>query len=140
MTYLRARSLFVWAAISWLAMFSQSGSSQTPKSSGSGQSSGDYVFRSTVRRVPVDVVVQDKNGNPVTGLKKEDFLIEEDGKKQSILSFDVFNGVAPAYVPPKLPPMPPNTFVDLPAQAERGPLYVLYYDMVNTRCGFVKNC
>jgi len=28
--------------------------------------------------------------------------------------------------------MPPNTFVNVPREAERGPLYILYYDMVNT--------
>ncbi|MGA9671985.1 MAG: hypothetical protein WBQ94_22425, partial [Terracidiphilus sp.] len=28
--------------------------------------------------------------------------------------------------------MPTNTFVNLPTEPERGPLYVLYYDMVNT--------
>jgi len=107
-------------------------SAPTKASSGLAQPSKDYVFRSTVRRVPVDVVVLDKKGNPVLGLKKEDFVIQEDGKKQNILSFDVFNGVTPSFIPPKIPALPPNTFVDLPKEAERGPLYVLYYDMVNT--------
>ncbi len=40
---------------------------------------------------------------------------------------------APAFVPPKIPPLPTNTYVDLPTAPERGPLYILYYDMVNTR-------
>lgn len=97
-----------------------------------GQSSGEFVFRSTVRRVPVDVVVLDKNGNPVRGLKKDDFVVQEDGKTQTVLSFDTFDGSVATFVPPKLPPLPPNTFVDLPDSPERGPLYVLYYDMVNT--------
>jgi VWFA-related protein len=103
---------------------------QSPKPS--SQPSGEYVFRSTVRRVPIDVVVQDKDGKPVRGLKQSDFVVQEDRKLQKILSFDVADGSAAAFVPPKLPPMPPNTYVDLPAEPERGPLYILYYDMVNT--------
>jgi len=103
---------------------------QSPKPS--SQPSGEYVFRSTVRRVPIDVVVQDKDGKPVRGLKQSDFVVQEDRKDQKILSFDVADGSAAPYVPPKLPPMPPNTYVDLPAEPERGPLYILYYDMVNT--------
>lgn len=97
----------------------------------SSEPGGDYVFRSTVRRVPIDVVVQDKDGKPVRGLKQSDFVVQEDRKDQKVLSFDVADGSAAAFVPPKLPPMPPNTYVDLPRETERKPLYVLYYDMVN---------
>ncbi|HUX44231.1 MAG TPA: VWA domain-containing protein [Terracidiphilus sp.] len=90
------------------------------------------IFRLEVRRVPVDVVVRDAQGNVVEGLKKDDFEIEEDGKKQELLTFEFMNGTTPSYMPPKLPEMPPNTFVSLPSAPETGPLYVLYYDMVNT--------
>ena len=101
------------------------GSAQSKQSSDSAKSNNDYVFRSTVRRVPIDVVVQDKDGKPVRGLKQSDFVVQEDRKDQKVLSFDVADGSAAAFVPPKLPPMPPNTYVDLPREAERGPLYVL---------------
>ena len=36
------------------------------------------------RAVLVDVIVSDKNGNPVKGLKQSDFSISEAGKPQSI--------------------------------------------------------
>jgi len=90
------------------------------------------VFRLDVRRVPLDVVVTDKQGNPVRGLRKEDFVVKEDGKTQKVLSFDFEDGSKITFVPPKLPPPPPNTFVNIPTTPERGPLYVLYYDLVNT--------
>jgi VWFA-related protein len=90
------------------------------------------VFRLQVRRVPVDIVVLDKKGNPVHGLKKDDFVVKEDGKTQHILSFDTFDGTKPSFIPPKLPALPTNTFMDVPTVPERGPLYILYYDMVNT--------
>jgi VWFA-related protein len=107
---------------------------QTPTSSDKtgGQAQSEYVFRSNVRRVPVDVIVLNKNGDAVHGLTEKDFIVEEDKKPQAILSFDSFDGKATAYVPPKIPTLPSNTFVDLPNGPEQGPLYVLYYDMVNT--------
>lgn len=105
---------------------------QYPSGTATTQAQSEYVFRSTVRRVPVDVVVLDKSGNPVRGLTKNDFVVEEDRKPQSVLSFEFFDGATPAFVPPKIPPLPSNTFVNLPTAPERGPLYILYYDMVNT--------
>jgi VWFA-related protein len=90
------------------------------------------VFQLDVRRVPVDVVVTDKKGNPVRGLSKDDFVVAENGVPQTVLSFDYFDGSQPSFVPPKLPDLPANTFVNLPAEPEQGPLYVIYYDMVNT--------
>lgn len=93
------------------------------------------LLRLNVRRVPVDVVVLDKLGNPVRGLKAGDFTIKEDGKLQAIDSFDATDGSVTSYLPSKMPALPANTFVDLPDAPERGPLYILYYDMVNTSQG-----
>jgi VWFA-related protein len=90
------------------------------------------TIHQTTHRVLVDVVVTDAKGKPIKGLKKEDFVVKEDGKPQQILSFDFEDISAPTFAPPKLPDMPANTFVNLPKEPERGPLYVLYYDMVNT--------
>ena len=42
----------------------------------------ETVFHSSARLVQVSVVVEDKKGNPVTGLKKEDFTVMDDGKPQ----------------------------------------------------------
>lgn len=89
------------------------------------------VLHMEVRRVPIDIVVTDKQGHPVTGLTKDDFTVTEDKKPQHVLSFEYVDS-AVTFTPPKLPPMPANTFVNLPSVAEKGPLYILYYDMVNT--------
>lgn len=57
----------------------------------SAQQTSDEVpsitIRTSTRLVVVDVVVTDKKGQPVTGLKPEDFSIEENGKKQKIATF-----------------------------------------------------
>lgn len=90
------------------------------------------LFKLEVRRVPVDVVVTDKQGHFVKGLKKSDFVVEEDKKPQKVLTFDYFDGTKVDSAPLKLPPMPANTFINVARTPERGPLYILYYDMVNT--------
>jgi len=49
-----------------------------PPASSGAQSSApqDTVLHIEVRRIPLDIVVTDKNGNPVRGLKQEDFIIK----------------------------------------------------------------
>ena len=46
------------------------------------------TFRGGVELIYVNVVVRDKDGNVVRGLKAEDFVVTEDGKPQSVSSFD----------------------------------------------------
>src|SRR6266566_8247834 len=45
------------------------------------------TIRTNTRLVVVDVVVTDKKGQPVSGLKAEDFKLEENGKSQNIAVF-----------------------------------------------------
>lgn len=121
-------SLLLFLAAAQVAGAQQSASSastQKPETS-------DLVFHSTVNRVIVDVVVTDSTGRPVRGLTQQDFSVTEDNVPQRVLSFDVhdFEGAA-AFVPPNLPPLPPNTFLNLPSTPEKGPLYVLLLDLVN---------
>jgi VWFA-related protein len=90
------------------------------------------VFRQSVRRVVVDVVVSDANGKPVSGLTTGDFSVAEDGKPQRVRFFDVhdFDSVSDAL--PKPPAsLPTNTFLNVPSGPERGPLYVLLLDLLN---------
>jgi VWFA-related protein len=88
------------------------------------------TFVRTVRRVLEDIVVTDAQGHPVYGLRQRDFTLTEDGVPQHILSFE-----AHTMDPPKtdLAPanLPPDTFINLPREPERGPLYVLVYDMIH---------
>src|SRR5208337_1817432 len=60
------------------------------------------TIRASTRLVLVDVVVTDKKGQPITGLKAEDFTVEENGKKQKISVFvlpGTANGPKPAPAP-----------------------------------------
>jgi VWFA-related protein len=49
-----------------------------------------------VEQVTVDVVVANRNGEPVTGLSGKDFTVLEDGREQSVVSFDVVRRESPA--------------------------------------------
>lgn len=104
---------------------------QRNKQSSPGGVGDDLVFKSVVNRVVLDVVVTNSEGKPVHGLTQKDFSVEEDGRPQRVLSFDVHD-LASTSDFAKLPPLPPNTFVDIPTAPERGPLYVLLLDLVNT--------
>src|SRR5580658_2539063 len=59
----------------------------------------DVVFKAQTRLVVVNVSVKDKAGKPVLNLKKEDFDILEDGKKQTISQFE-FEMLANDLLPP----------------------------------------
>jgi VWFA-related protein len=48
---------------------------------------GQPVFRAGISFVRVDVIVTDKQGNPVVDLKQADFEVLEDGRPQAIESF-----------------------------------------------------
>lgn len=124
---LRALTLLLLLSLSWNSLPAQSDSSlqkpETPETP---------TFRTTVRRVIVDVVVRDSNNKPVHGLTARDFLVAEDGRPQNILSFDVHDFDLPSIaLPPNAPHQPTNHFVNIPAIPERGPLYVILYDLVN---------
>jgi len=128
---LRGRALlvvgFVVGAVENLAA-----QENVPVPSITGSAGEPYVFKSNVRRVVVDVVVSDSLGRPVSGLTADDFSVAEDGKRQPIRAFDVHDFEPVSDSLPALPAsMPTNTFVNVPAGPERGPLYVLLLDLLN---------
>lgn len=90
------------------------------------------TIQSHVRRVIVDVVVTDSQGKPVCGLSAGDFSVYEDGLQQRVLSFDAHSSASAGFVPPHLPPLPLNWFVNLPSGPERGPLFVVLLDLLHT--------
>jgi len=77
------------------------------------------TFSSNTSLVIIDVNVKDKSGKPITGLKKEDFTLVEDGKPQqvSVFEFQQLDGAAPP--PPKVPATKPVGIAPAPAPAPR---------------------
>ncbi|HEY8151863.1 MAG TPA: VWA domain-containing protein, partial [Vicinamibacteria bacterium] len=66
------------AAVAAVLAVANAGLAQTP----APQSSPGVVFPAAVQQVNVDVVVLDAQGEPVEGLKREDFVVKEDGRPQ----------------------------------------------------------
>jgi VWFA-related protein len=84
---------FVAAATIVLAGLGVFAQDPSPKPSAAAQATADKqvpeqpVFRTGINTVRVDVIVTDRQGNPVTDLKLEDFEIQEDGKTQKAETF-----------------------------------------------------
>ncbi len=134
---LRSLALLTLLSFAWSSLPAQSDSAAPPSQNApSTQATTDTpetpTFRTTVRRVIVDVVVRDSNNRPVHGLTASDFLVFEDGHPQSVLAFDVHNFDTPSIsLPANSPHLATNNFVNIPAVPEHGPLYVILYDLVN---------
>lgn len=91
------------------------------------------TLKTSTRRVVVDVVVTDAKGHPVTGLTRDDFSVAEDSKPQPVRSFEMHTVANEApYVPPVVPKLPPNTFLNLARAPASGTPTVILYDVLNT--------
>jgi VWFA-related protein len=86
----------------------------------------------TARLVEVDVVAEDKQGQPVVDLKREDFTLTDDGRQERIVWF-----VAPSFPPAASTApaaLPPNTFTNRLEQLAAGSSSVtaILFDGLNT--------
>ncbi len=86
------------------------------------------TIRASTRLVLVDVVVTDKKGQPITGLKAEDFTLEENGKKQRIATFS-----PPGADQKAAQPLPPGLLTNKPEYLKpAGVPTVLLLDAANS--------
>ncbi len=92
------------------------------------------VFRTTTRLVQVDVVVTDKQGRPIPGLKESDFTVLQDGKPQKVRVFEPHKGAPDAQAPAadSTPKLPPNTYSNHPAAATADSWTIVLFDLLNT--------
>ncbi|MGO4885591.1 MAG: VWA domain-containing protein [Bryobacteraceae bacterium] len=91
----------------------------------------ETVIRTTTRLVQVNVIVT-QHGAPVPGLKKEDFEVFDNGKRQEIRQFSEDTR---AILPSVAEPLPPSTFTNQLEQRSGAPAAVtaILLDGVNTR-------
>ncbi len=96
--------------------------------------SGAPVFYATTKLIQVSVIAQYKDGKPVADLRREDFLIFDNGAPREIRLF-----VAERPLQAVAPNRPPNTFSNLTAlpQGEGGGagFTVLLFDTLSTGIG-----
>jgi VWFA-related protein len=93
----------------------------------------EFTLKEEVRNVVVDVVVTDKHGQPVKGLGKSAFQLLENGKPQEIAFFEEHGPDDRASNALPQPQLPPDTYTNVSAVPDGGPLLVLLLDAVNTR-------
>lgn len=100
---------------------------------GSQEPQPEFKFTTSSNLVVVNVSVEDRGGNPIEGLKKEDFAVFEDGKPQTIAVFD-FQRLSFDPLPLAPPPLPRNLAMPPPEPAEEpekpapGPGNIRYQD------------
>jgi VWFA-related protein len=89
------------------------------------------TFKSSTRMVLVDVVATDSSGRPVHDLKPGDFSVLDNGKPQSIASFDEQRPDGKPKPPIQLN-LPENVYTNFVSRTEPGALTVLLFDSLNT--------
>ncbi|ADV84414.1 VWA domain-containing protein [Terriglobus saanensis] len=89
------------------------------------------TLRTGTQLVVVDVVVTDKNGAPVHGLKETDFALRDEGAEQKVLNFQEHPASASQRMP-ELPKMPPGTFTNYVPLRQDVPLNIVLLDLLNT--------
>jgi VWFA-related protein len=83
--------------------------------------------------VLVDVIVTDPSGNPVNGLKKGDFVVKEQGKRQDVSYFEEHRGLSDTQAKRiQIPSMPPNSFSNYSPIATPPAVNILLLDSLNT--------
>ncbi len=128
-----AKAVLSWALSASLAI------AQTPAPQPAAPGTADQpVIRVTTRLIELNVVAQDRHGNPVTDLTKEDFILKDAGKEQRIAVFSLER----ADVAPAAPvggqviagqTLPPGTFTNRVEQQKVGAVTVVLYDTLNTK-------
>src|ERR1700734_1923868 len=68
------------------------------------------ILRAVVRLIQVTVVAEDGDGKPVSDLKKEDFLLRDNGQEQKLTFFAEQNSVAAQVSTVGTRPSPPTNF------------------------------
>ena len=92
----------------------------------------EATLRINSRAVLVDVLVTDRNGEPVKGLKQSAFTVNEQGKPQTISFFEEHTG-APQGTPKEIPKLPPNVFSNFSPFPDPPAVNLLLLDSLNTR-------
>src|SRR5664279_6182474 len=90
------------------------------------------TFKSNARLVLIDVVVSDEAGQPVHGLRAQDFIISEDGKSQHITGFQEQRSDAKLKPASSALDLPRNVYTNFVSRSDTGALTVLLFDSLNT--------
>lgn len=109
------------SALAWLAL------GLVLSRSGTAQEIEPFSETIEVQVVNVEVIVTDRQGEPVTGLTREDFEVYEDGRQVELTNFFAVEGRSTVLAPGE------TEEDSLPAPATRNLSLVVFIDNLNTR-------
>jgi VWFA-related protein len=99
---------------------------------GEKENSSEVKFTSRTELVLIPTLVTDKSGKHITGLKKEDFTVLENGAAQKIATFEEINSDPHRMTRPKNPD--PNAFTNsLSGAPSNRRVTLIVLDLINTR-------
>jgi VWFA-related protein len=109
----------------------QPGSSAVSQPIAPAPQTAPAAIRVTTRLVNVSVIVEDKHGQPMAGLTKDDFTLLDDKHPQEIQTFSVTTNQLPS-APPA--PLPPDTYTNRVLDNGSAPenITVILLDGLNT--------
>lgn len=109
-----------------------SGETSTPKTTSTPSASAPAVstIRVTSREIVVDVTATDDKGRPVHNLKQSDFIVKEDGKPQTVRSFQEITEDKPP-VARSLPALPPNVYTNAQPTPATSAVNIILIDTLN---------
>ena len=120
---IKPRHLYVLSAISFALLLCATTRPQQPNSTS--------VLRLTTRVVNINVVVTDRQGNPVTGLTKDDFTLMDGGQIQKISFFSAADNEQPSSTPAA--PPAPGFYTNTPTGTAAAPgVTILLFDTLNS--------
>jgi VWFA-related protein len=105
----------------------QSPTADTPQASEPTQ-----TLHTSTQLVIVDVVVEDRNGRPVHGLTRDNFVLTEQRKPQAIRNFEEHSATSDKKPGQPKPKLPPGVFTNYTPVAPGNTLNVLLIDSLNT--------
>ena len=122
--------MFSWCRVLLLVLCLPMAASPQSQTSAPNTSNPLPTLRTRARLVLVEVVVTNNKGEPVPGLKKEDFEVWEDGKPQTVSVFEEHRGAPPTQI--KLPPMPQGVYTNFPLTRTADSVNIILLDALNT--------
>jgi len=121
-------------SLCWLVLAQSA--AQPAQTGQSNENQSTLTVRANTRLVVVDVVATDNKGEPVTGLKPGDFIVQEDGTEQEVqvFSFHQPGSEPPAATGPFAAPgrLPRGVYTNVPQYRTGGALNVLLVDALNS--------
>jgi VWFA-related protein len=107
---------------------------QAPPPAAPEQGDQTPIFRTDINFVRVDVIVTDRQGNPVNDLRAEDFEVTEDGTPQAVQTFKLINVTDKVGVGSE-PPREVRTPIEEQSEAARDDvrLYAIFLDDYHVR-------